>query len=174
MCSYLHTVTQHQAYVEKTVTIEQKDSETHIDHAPACVHCVQKKGCSHCIFPSIIPIPRLKRVNLSTRLWHYLANSSFSNMIDHKATKVLYSYLPNCLPDKTILLKLLSHSEKGLLKTIKSKHTKIMNLERGVGIDNCLKSKETRWKSCTCQHYLIYQDFILILAYLTAKIKIRV
>ena len=50
---------------------------------------------------------------------------------------------------------------------------KIMNLKRGVGIDHCykkvrkqggnnalasiaIKSKETRWKACTCQHWPIY------------------
>ena len=77
--------------------------ETHIDHTPACISFVQKKGNNHCTLPSRIPISRLKRWKgkLSTRLWHHLANSSFSNKIDHEATKVLYSYLPKCLPDET-------------------------------------------------------------------------
>ena len=41
---------------------------------------------------------------------------------------------------------------------------KIMNLKREQGLTTALKSKKTRWKSCTCQHYLIYQDSILTLA----------
>ena len=64
--------------------------------------------------------------NLSTRLLHYLANSSFSNMIDCEATIYVASYLPKCLPDKDVLLKLLNHSGKGLLKTIKCKHTRLI------------------------------------------------
>ena len=51
-----------------------------------------------------------KKVNLSIRLQHYMANSSFSNMSNHKATKVPYSYLQKCLESKDILLKLLSYS----------------------------------------------------------------
>ena len=37
-----------------------------------------------------------------------------------------------------------------------SYNLKIMNLKRGVGINLAIKSKETRWKLCTCQHFLIY------------------
>ena len=33
---------------------------------------------------------------------------------------------------------------------------KIIEFKRGVGLTIALKSKEARWKSCTCQHYLIY------------------
>ena len=31
----------------------------------------------------------------------------------------------------------------------------MMNIKRE-GLTIAIKSKETRWKSCTCQHYLIY------------------
>ena len=109
------------------IKIKQKDLETCIAHAPASVCFVHKKGHGHCRFPSRIMILRLKRVNSSTRLSHYLVNSSFSNMIDHEATQVLCGYFPKCLPDKDILLNLLSHSGKGLLKTIKSKHARIIS-----------------------------------------------
>ena len=79
-------------YIEKLslwIKIKQTNLETCIDHAPACVLIVRKKGHGHCTFPSRVTIPRQKRVNLSTRLWHYHANSSFSSMIDREATKVL-------------------------------------------------------------------------------------
>ena len=43
-----------------------------------------------------------------------MANSSFSNMIDHKDKKGLYSYLQKCISGKDILLKLyLAILEKG-------------------------------------------------------------
>ena len=106
---------------------------------PAWVCFVWKKGRSHSTFPSRIPTTRLKRVNFSTRLWHYLANSSFSNVIVHKATKVLYSYLPNVFLMKRFLLKLLSHSGKELLKTIKvyiQEQFKDYEFKKGVGFDN--------------------------------------
>ena len=41
-------------------------------------------------------------------------------------------------------------------KQIYKNNLKIMNLKRGIEIDHCHKNKETRWKLCTCQHYLIY------------------
>ena len=68
MCSYLQTITQHQAYIEKLslwIKIKQKDLETRINHAPACMHFVQVKGRGHCTFPSRITIPGQKKVNLS-------------------------------------------------------------------------------------------------------------
>ena len=71
MRSYLHTITRHQAYIEKLllwINIKQKDLETRIDHAPACVRFIQKKGRGHCTFPSRITIPRQKKFNLSTKL----------------------------------------------------------------------------------------------------------
>ena len=47
---------------------KQKDLETHIDHAHACVRITPKKDCGHCTFTSRITIPIQKQVNLSTRL----------------------------------------------------------------------------------------------------------
>ena len=47
MRSYLHTITRHQAYTEKLspwIKNKQKDLETHIDHAHACICFVQKKA----------------------------------------------------------------------------------------------------------------------------------
>ena len=48
MRSYLHTITRHQAYIEKlslSIKIKQKDLETHIDHAPAFVlRFYEKRG----------------------------------------------------------------------------------------------------------------------------------
>ena len=44
MRSNMHTITPHQAYIEKLslwIINKQKDLETHIDHAPACVHFVR-------------------------------------------------------------------------------------------------------------------------------------
>ena len=39
------------------------------------------------------------------------------------------------------------------LKLVNTKNNlKIMILKRGVGIDHCYKSNETRWKRHTCQH----------------------
>ena len=35
-------------------------------------------------------------------------------------------------------------------------NSKIMNLKRGVGINHCYKSKETKWKTCTCKDCPIY------------------
>ena len=71
MRSYLHTITPHQAYIEKLllwIKIKQKDLETCIDHAPACIRFVRKKGCGHCTFTSRIMIPKRKKVTLSTKL----------------------------------------------------------------------------------------------------------
>ena len=79
-------------YIEKLslwIKVKQKNLETHIDHAPACIRFVRNKGRGHCTFPSRVMIPRQKR-DLSTRLWHYRNNSSLSSMINCKATKVLY------------------------------------------------------------------------------------
>ena len=45
--------------------IKQKDLETHIDHAPACIRFVQEKEHGYCTFLSRITIPRQKKVNLS-------------------------------------------------------------------------------------------------------------
>ena len=59
---YLHTITQHQVYIEKLllwIKIKQKDLKTRIDQAPACVNFVRKKGCK---------ISRQEKVNLSTEL----------------------------------------------------------------------------------------------------------
>ena len=64
------------------------DLKACIDHAP-CECFVCTKGDGHSVLSSGITIPRHKQVNLSTRLLHYMPNSSFSNVIDHKATKVL-------------------------------------------------------------------------------------
>ena len=47
---------------------KQKDLETCIDHDPACVHLVRKKGRDHCTFPSRVTILILKQVSLSTKL----------------------------------------------------------------------------------------------------------
>ena len=52
MHSYLHTIIQHQQYIEKLsllIKIKLKDWETHIDHVPACISFVRKKGYSHCL-----------------------------------------------------------------------------------------------------------------------------
>ena len=51
MCSYWHTITRHQVYIEKVslwikINCKQKDLETHIDHALACIHFVQKGSWS--------------------------------------------------------------------------------------------------------------------------------
>ena len=64
-----------------------------MDHAPTCVAtCILyiEKGCSRCIFTSRVMISIQKLVNSSTRLWHYMVNSFFSNVIDREATKVSY------------------------------------------------------------------------------------
>ena len=50
MRSYLHTITQHQAYIEKlslSIKIKLKDFETRIEYTTACVRCIQKKGHGH-------------------------------------------------------------------------------------------------------------------------------
>ena len=47
MRSYLHIITHHQAYIEKVSlwnNIKQNDLETRFDHAPACVHFIQRRG----------------------------------------------------------------------------------------------------------------------------------
>ena len=72
MHSYLHTITRHQAYIEKLllwIKIKKKDLETHIGHTPACVRFVRKKGHGHCTFLSRTMIPRQKKFNLSVKLY---------------------------------------------------------------------------------------------------------
>ena len=47
MSSYFHTDKQYQACIEKLslwIKIKKMDLETRIDHAPACVHFIRKKG----------------------------------------------------------------------------------------------------------------------------------
>ena len=59
-------------------------------HRPQpCLHtyCMWKRGA----VTVRIMIPIQKLANSSTRLWHYMVNSFFSNVIDREATKVPYS-----------------------------------------------------------------------------------
>ena len=90
MRSHLHTITPHQAYIEKLllwIKIKQKDLEKCIDHAPACVRFVRKKRLGHCTFPSRIMIPRQKKVNLSTKLhitWQTAPSQTWSIAKPHK------------------------------------------------------------------------------------------
>ena len=60
---------------------------------PSWVHFIQNKGCGH--WSVCISIKNhdthTETSNLSTRLWHYMANSSFSKVISREATKVPYT-----------------------------------------------------------------------------------
>ena len=42
-----------------------------------------------------------------------------------------------------------------LYRTMHMNNLKVMNLKGEYGSTIAIKSKETRWKSCNCQHYLI-------------------
>ena len=90
MRSYLHTITRHQAYIEKLllwIKIKQRDLETRIDHAPACICFVQKNRRGHCTFPLRITLPRQKKVTLSTKLditWQAAPSQTWSITKPHK------------------------------------------------------------------------------------------
>ena len=56
MCSYLHTIIQHQAYIEMMslwVKIKLKDLETCIDHAPTYLHTFCAKEGAWSLYISV-------------------------------------------------------------------------------------------------------------------------
>ena len=65
MHSYLHTITRHQAYIEKLslwIKIEQKDLETRTDPAPTCVRFIRKNGAVTAHFRQESQYPDRKRL----------------------------------------------------------------------------------------------------------------